>query len=338
MLNTTAVDHPVGTDHRERGDEAVTPANAAAPSRGLVLTAYAALYVIWGSTYLAIRYAVATLPPFIMAGTRFLLAGAILVLWAKWRHGARATKSNWRAAAIAGTLLLAGGNGAVVWAEQRVPSGLAALLVAAMPLWMVLAEWVRPGGRRPRTGVAAGIVVGMSGLILLVGPRSLGGTRIDPVGAAALLFGSLSWAIGSLYSRHADLPANPIFATGLEMLGGGAALIIAAIVAGEWSHFEPSHATAASLGGFLYLVVFGSLIGFTAFAWLLRVSTPAKVSTYAFVNPVVAVLLGWAIAHEPVGPRTIVAAVIIVGAVALITLTGGKPVPASSDCASNTSR
>ena len=317
-------------DARDAPPARVVATKAVAPGRGLVLTAYAALYVIWGSTYLAIRYAVATLPPFMMAGARFLLAGAILVVWAKWRDGARATRSNWRAAAIAGTLLLAGGNGAVVWAEQRVPSGLAALLVAAMPFWMVLAEWVRPGGTRPRAGVALGIVVGMAGIVLLVGPGSLATDRIDPIGATALILGSLSWAIGSLYSRHADLPRNPIFATGLEMVAGGAALWVVALITGEWWHFTPSQASAASVGGFFYLVVFGSLIGFTAFAWLLRVSTPAKVSTYAFVNPVVAVLLGWAIAHESVGPRTVVAAAIIVGAVALITLAAGKTsVPAS---------
>lgn len=299
------------------------------PSRGLVITAFIALYVIWGSTYLAIRYAVDTLPPFMMAGARFLLAGAILVLWAKWRDGARATRSNWRAATIAGGLLLAGGNGAVVWAEQRVPSGLAALLVAAMPFWMVLAEWLRPGGTRPRLGVAVGIVIGMIGIVILVGPGSLAGERVDPAGAGALVFGSLSWAIGSLYSRHSDLPRNPLFATGLEMVGGGAILWVMALVTGEWWHFAPSQASAASVGGFAYLVVFGSLIGFTAFAWLLRVSSPAKVSTYAFVNPVVAVLLGWAIAHEPVGPRTVVAAATIVGAVALITLAAGKRAPAA---------
>lgn len=285
----------------------------------MVLTAYAALYVIWGSTYLAIRYAVQTLPPFAMAGARFVLAGAILAAWAWWREGARATAANWRAATIAGALLLAGGNGAVVWAEQRVPSGLAALLVAAMPFWMVLVDWLRPGGRAPRLAVAIGIAVGMAGIVLLVGPGSLAGDRVDPLGATALVFGSLSWAIGSLYSRHAPLPKSAILATGMEMLTGGVVLLIIAAIAGEYGRLDVAHASRASIAGYFYLVVFGSLIGFTAFAWLLRVSTPARVSTYAFVNPVVAVLLGWAIAHEPVGPRTLVAAAIIVGAVALIT-------------------
>lgn len=306
----------------------LAPAKPAAPSRALVITAYATVYVVWGSTYLAIRYAVQTIPPFLMAGARFLLAGTLLILWSKWRDGARATASNWRAAAIAGTLLLAFGNGAVVWAEQRVPSGLTALLVSSVPLWMVLAEWLRPGGKRPTLGVAVGIAVGMAGIVLLIGPGSLGGERVDPAGAAALVFASLSWAIGSLYSREADLPSNPIFATGMEMFAGGAVLWLGALVAGEWHHFDLAQATTASISGFFYLVVFGSLIGFTAFAWLLRVSSPAKVSTYAFVNPVIAVLLGWAIAHEPVGARTIAAAAVIVGAVALITLAKGKRAPA----------
>ena len=310
-----------------------TQANArnvsGAPSRALVLTAYATVYVVWGSTYLAIRYAVETIPPFVMAGARFLLAGMILILWAKWRDGARATRSNWRAAAIAGVLLLAGGNGAVVWAEQRVPSGLAALLVASVPLWMVLADWLRPRGKRPAIGVVLGVAVGMLGIVLLVGPGSLGGERIDPAGAAALIFGSLSWAIGSLYSREGDLPKNPILATGMEMFTGGAVLWVAALGAGEWHHLDLARASAASVSGFFYLVVFGSLIGFTAFAWLLRVSSPAKVSTYAFVNPVIAVLLGWAIASEPVGPRTIAAAAVIVGAVALITMARGRTTAAA---------
>jgi drug/metabolite transporter (DMT)-like permease len=313
------------TDTTARLPLAAAADRPARPSRAMVLTAYAALYIIWGSTYLAIRYAVETLPPFAMAGARFVLAGGALALWAWGREGARATAANWRAAAIAGTLLLAGGNGAVVWAEQRVPSGLAALLVASMPFWMVLIDWLRPGGKAPRLGVAIGIAVGMAGIVLLVGPGSLAGDRVDPLGAAALVFGSLSWAIGSLYSRRAALPKSAILATGLEMLTGGVVLFVIATISGEWGQLDLARASHASIAGFFYLVVFGSLIGFTAFAWLIRVSTPALVSTYAFVNPVVAVLLGWAIAGEQVGPRTIVAAAIIVGAVALITFAGRKP-------------
>ena len=288
--------------------------------RSLVLAAFATVYVVWGSTYLAIRYAVETLPPFLMAGVRFLLAGAILALWAYWRNGARPTALNWRAATIAGAFLLLGGNGMVVWAELRVPSGLAALLVATMPLWMVIVAWAKPGGRAPKVGVAAGILLGIAGLLLLVGPGSISGSSVDRVGALALTFASLSWAIGSLYSRTAPLPKNAILATGLEMIAGGLLLMLLGTVIGEWGRLDMSHTTSASILGFFYLVVFGSLLGFTAFAWLIRVSTPARVSTYAFVNPVVAVFLGWAIAHEPVSRMTIIATVVIVAAVALITL------------------
>ena len=288
--------------------------------RSLVLAAFATVYVVWGSTYLAIRYAVETLPPFLMAGVRFLLAGAILALWAYWRDGARATATNWRAASIAGAFLLLGGNGMVVWAEQRVPSGLAALLVATLPFWMVIVAWAKPGGRAPKLGVAAGILLGIAGLLLLVGPDSISGQAVDRTGAVVLTLASLSWAIGSLYSRTAPLPTNAILATGLEMIAGGVLLILLGTATGEWSRLDMSHASSASIVSFFYLVIFGSLLAFTAFAWLIRVSTPARVSTYAFVNPVVAVFLGWAIAHEPVSRMTVIATVVIVAAVALITL------------------
>ena len=302
-----------------------TTSGSPAP-RSLVLVAYATVYLVWGSTYLAIRYAVETLPPFLMAGARFLLAGAILALWSYWRDGARATRTNWRAATIAGAFLLLGGNGMVVYAEQRVPSGLAALLVATMPLWMVIVAWVKPGGRAPEIGVAGGMLLGIAGLLLLVGPSSVSGQSVDRWGAIVLTLAALSWAIGSLYSRTAPLPANPIFATGLEMIAGGVLLLILGTVVGEWGRLFTTHASTASVIGYFYLVVFGSLIGFTAFAWLIRVSPPSRVSTYAFVNPVVAVFLGWAIAHEPVTRMTVIAAAVIVAAVALITMasTSGK--------------
>jgi drug/metabolite transporter (DMT)-like permease len=303
---------------------AETTASSSSAPRWLVLAAFATVYVVWGSTYLAIRYAVQTLPPFLMAGVRFLLAGLMLALWSYWRHGARATATNWKAASIAGALLLLGGNGMVVWAEQRVPSGLAALLVATMPLWLVIVAWAKPGGRAPTLGVAGGILLGITGLLLLVGPGSVAGAPVDRIGAIALTFASLSWAIGSLYSRTAPLPKDAILATGLEMIMGGVMLIVLGTVLGEWGRLSSAHPSAASITGFFYLVVFGSLIGFTAFAWLIRVSTPTRVSTYAFVNPVVAVFLGWAIAHEPVTHMTVIATVVIVAAVALITLASGS--------------
>ncbi|HJZ87625.1 MAG TPA: drug/metabolite exporter YedA [Polyangia bacterium] len=295
-------------------------AGAVAPARARVLVAFALVYVVWGSTYLAIRYAVATLPPFLMAGSRFLLAGSALYTWARLRGAAPPSGANWRATAIIGGLLLLGGNGSVVWAEQRVPSGLAALLVATVPLWMVVMEAIR---RRTRPGlpVVAGVLLGLAGLAILVGPDQLAGSRRpDPLGAAVLGLASLSWAVGSLYSRHAPLPAAPLLGTAMEMLCGGALLVVAGLATDEAGQLAVAHVAPSSLWALGYLIVFGSLVGFTAYTWLLRVSTPARVSTYAYVNPVVAVLLGWAIGGEALGARTLLAAAVIVAGVVLITM------------------
>lgn len=294
-------------------------------SRARVIAGFAAVYVLWGSTYLAMSWAIETIPPFYMAALRFLIAGAVLYAWARARGDAPPTRTHWRSAAVVGALLLVTGNGLVVWAEQRVPSGLASLLVATMPLWMVLLDWMRPAGRRPTPATIAGIALGLAGLGVLVGPGTmLGHGGIDPLGAGVLVAASLSWAAGSLYSRRAPLPRSPFLGTAMEMLAGGAMLVVVAIAVGERAPVDPraiSLRSAASLG---YLVVFGSLVGFTTYLWLLRVASPARVSTYAFVNPVVAVFLGWALASEPITPRTMVAAAVIVGAVALITTGQGR--------------
>src|SRR5262245_34020000 len=286
---------------------ALVRAAEAAPSRARVALAFVLVYVLWGSTYLAIRFAVATLPPFLMAGSRFLVAGGLLYAWAR-EHGAPPpSRTNWRAAAVVGSLLLVGGNGSVVWAEQRVPSGLAALLVATTPLWMVMLDSLR---RRilPAQSVILGILLGLAGLAILVGPDQLAGSRRpDLAGAAALGFASLSWALGSLYSRDAPLPSAPLLGTAMEMVCGGAAMLVLALVTGEPAQLSPAHVAPSSLWAFAYLVVFGSLVGFTAYTWLLRVSTPAHVSTYAYVNPVIAVFLGWGLGGEPLGARTLVA-------------------------------
>lgn len=294
-------------------------------SRARLLAAFAALYVIWGSTYLFIRFAVETLPPFIMAGGRFAVAGAILYAWARFRGGATPTRAEARSAAIAGLFLLLGGNGAVVWAEQRVPSGVTALLVATLPVWLVLLDWVRPGGLRPRAGVFAGLALGLAGLALLVGPGTLASDRADPVGAGVLIVGSILWATGSLYVRHAPRPSSAVVANAVQMLAGGAALLAVGTAAGELSRLDLAAASARSLLSLLYLVVAGSLIGFTAYTYLLRVSTPARVSTYAYVNPIVAVFLGWAFAGEQVTGRTFMAAAVILAGVAIITLAGEPP-------------
>jgi drug/metabolite transporter (DMT)-like permease len=291
--------------------------------RGRLIAAFAAVYVIWGSTYLAIRYAIATIPPFLMAGTRFVASGAVLYAWARARGGEAPSRAVWRAGAITGLVMLFGGNGGVVWAEQRVPSGITALLVAVVPLWMVLMEWLRPGGRRPHSAVFVGLVLGLVGIVLLVGPGAIvGHGNVDTIGAATLMFASVSWAAGSIYSRHAARPSSAVMATALQMLTGGVVFLIAALVTGELARFDIHRVTLPSALGFSYLVTFGSLVGFTAYVYLLRSTTPAKAATYAYVNPVVAVILGWAIAGEPISWRTLVAAAVILAGVAIITIKG----------------
>jgi drug/metabolite transporter (DMT)-like permease len=232
----------------------------------------------------------------------------------------RPTRVEWRSTAIVGAALLAGGNGGVVWAEQYVPSGVAALLVATVPFWMVLLEWLRPGGERPTGGVVAGLVLGFVGLMLLVGPGEWAGGGVNLLGAGALMLATLAWASGSIYSRGARLPAAPLLTTGMEMLAGGALLTLMGLATGEWATIDVGAVTGRSLAALGYLIVFGSLVGFTAYVWLLGVAAPAKVSTYAYVNPVVAVLLGWALAGEPLTARVVVAVAVILGAVAVITL------------------
>jgi drug/metabolite transporter (DMT)-like permease len=296
--------------------------HTAPASRAQIVAAFAAVYVIWGSTYLAIQFAIQTLPPFLMAAVRFLVAGAIVYAWARWREGASTgTRSEWGQSAVVGGFLLLGGNGAVVWAEQRVPSGVAALLVATVALWMVGLEWARPNGTRPTLPVIGGVLLGLVGVGVLVGPQQLvGGGAVDAVGAAALIAGSLSWAVGSLASRSPRMPRSVMLGTGMQMLAGGVMLLVAGLLRGEGVDIRWHEMTAESLAALAYLVVFGSLVGFTAYIWLLGHVSAASVSTYAYVNPVVAVLLGWALAGEPITARTLVAGGVIVAAVALITV------------------
>ncbi len=281
-----------------------------------IALALGTVYVIWGSTYLAIRFAVETLPPFYMAGTRFLVAGAILYGWRRAAGFSRPSASQWRAATIVGGLMLLGGNGGVVWAEQWVESGTAALIVAAVPLWMVVLDWLRPGGRAPAPAVWLGILVGLGGVALLLGGPQTGPNHL--VGWIVLVLASVAWAAGSLYSRTATLPA-PLLATGMQMLAGGALLMLAGTLAGELGRVDPAAFSRRSVLALAYLVVFGSLLGYTSYVWLLRVTPPALASTYAYVNPVVAVFLGWLLAGERLTARVLLASAIIVGGVALIT-------------------
>jgi drug/metabolite transporter (DMT)-like permease len=287
--------------------------------------AFAAVYLLWGSTYLAIRFAIDTLPPFLMAGTRHLTAGLLLYLFLRARGAPRPDWRHWRTAAAIGAMLLLGGNGLVTWAEKRVPSGLAALIVSSVPIWMALLDGVQRR-RRPGLAVIAGLVLGLGGIAILVVPGRFGGNgRVDLVGAGALLAAAISWATGSLYARRARLPASTLTATAMEMIAGGVLLWGTGLLLGEGGRFEAAAVSARSVVSLGYLIVCGSLLGFSAYVWLLKVSTPARVSTYAYVNPIVAVLLGALLAGEALTPRVALAAAVIVGAVALIISSRAKP-------------
>jgi drug/metabolite transporter (DMT)-like permease len=283
-----------------------------------VIAAFAAVYIIWGSTYLAIRFAIETLPPFLMAGTRFTIAGLLLHTWGRLRGGAAPSRAHLLPSLALGALFLMLGNGGVVWAEQRIPSGLAALLVAVTPAWTVLFEWAH-GGSAPGLRTIAGLAAGLAGVGLLVAPSDLGGARIDLAGAAACLLSSVSWSLASVRSRSVRLPSSPPIASSLQMLAGGGLLLLVGLATGEPATVNLAGASTRSLLAVAYLIVFGSLVAFTAFTWLLRVSTPSRVATCAYVNPLVAVLLGWAFAGERLGTRSLVAAAAIVLGVVLIT-------------------
>ena len=286
-----------------------------------VWSALAVVYLVWGSTYLAIRFAVETTPPFLMAAARFIVSGGCLLVWRRAAGDAKPTLLEWRNAAIIGIFLLVGGNGGVVWAAQFIPSSLSALLVATVPLWMVLMDTLRPGGERPGFKSALGILIGFCGAAFLIGWSAGNAGGMNLAGAAAVVLASILWAIGSLYGRAAPLPSSPLLATGMEMLSGGIAQIFIAIALGEWSSFDPAAVSQRSAFALLYLTVIGSC-AFVAYAWLLRVAPTPLVATYAYVNPLVAVLLGYFLADEPMSARTLFAAGLIIGSVVLVSKPG----------------
>jgi len=284
-----------------------------------LVAAFASVYIIWGSTYLAILWVIESIPPLLMAAGRFLFAGALLYAFMRIRGTPRPTGAQWRAAVIAGALMLAGGNGAVVVAEQWVPSGLTALLVAAVPLWLVVLDATIGSRTRPSPRAQLGLLVGFAGVALLVGARGIQeGGALALVGALLVVVGSISWAGGSLYLRTAAKPSSPLLLVAMQMLGGGVVLAVMSVAFGEPADFRLADVTLRSVLALIYLIIFGSLIAYTAYVWLLTVTTPARAGTYAYVNPVIALLLGWAFADEIVGFRSIVAAAIIVGSVVVI--------------------
>jgi drug/metabolite transporter (DMT)-like permease len=289
-----------------------------APRSILIIASFLAVYIIWGSTYYAIRVGLESFPPLLLAGTRHLVAGLLLYLFFR-RTGTKPTRAQWITAAVTGVLMLFGGNGGVSWAEQYVPSGITALLVATVTLWMVLVDWLRPGGHRPSARVLFGIVIGFAGLLVLVGPAHLGNSgRVDPIGAGILVLASLSWACGSLYSKHGTMPSSPLLGAGMQGLCGGAVLWIMGLLGGEGARFHPGHVTLRTWLAIVYLVLFGSCIGFSAYLYILKKSTAARVATYAFVNPIVAIILGWALGGEGLTARTLIAGAVILTAVVLV--------------------
>jgi len=307
------------------------------PTKAALVAGFAAIYIIWGSTYLGIRIAVETMPPFLMAGVRFLVAGGIVAAFIAFTRGFRATRAQWRDNAITGGFLCLGGNGLVSWAEQKIPSGIATLIISAGPVFIVLMDWAvhaffQDGkrGTRPAALTFVGLALGFAGLAILVGPDVLatGVGGLDPWRVLGLLAATLLWGVGMLYMRYASNPAEPFTASGIQMICGSGWLLLASLASGELAHFAPAAITTRSLIAWSYLVVFGSLIGFSTFTWLMKHSTPARVSTYAYVNPVVAVFLGWLVLHEPVSPRIFVAAGVIIAGVAIITVTKNKKSPA----------
>ncbi len=285
-----------------------------------------AVYLVWGSTYLAIRYVVEEMPPFLSAGTRFLVSGAILVLWQRLHGSPAPTRREWGAATIIGLFLLLGGNGLLAWAEQIIPSGIASLFIGATPLWMALLDTLRPGGIRLSWLTWAGVLAGFAGIALLANPwaNGLDGLHLDPWGVIVLLLAALSWSIGSLYSRKAPLPASPLMGTGMEMLAGSLGLFAFGSLVGEWGQLDLSAITAHSLLGLLYLITFGSLIGFVSYTWLLRNAPTPLVSTYAYVNPLVAILLGAVLGNELVTWRVAISALIILSSVGLINISRAR--------------
>jgi drug/metabolite transporter (DMT)-like permease len=310
----------------------LAPPHTPARMTTLVLLAFAAVYVVWGSTYLAIRIGVESFPPLILAGLRHLAVGLILYPILRRKTGIRPTAANWRAAIVTGALLLFIGNGGLSWAEQTVPSGIASLLVASVSLWLVIVDWLRPGGVKPVPRVVMGLLMGFAGLALLVGPAHLGGSeRVNPLGAAVLVIASLAWACGSLYSKHGGMPSSPMLGVAMQSFAGGVILLLAGLFAGEFRGLHLGTITLRSWLALAYLIVFGSGIGFSAYIYILHKSTAARVATYAFVNPVVALFLGWLIASETITLRTILAAAVILTAVILvITAPHRTPAPVSA--------
>ncbi|MBI5946164.1 MAG: EamA family transporter [Chloroflexi bacterium] len=281
--------------------------------------ALVALYIVWGSTYFGIKVAIETIPPFFHAGVRFLVSGLILVIWQRAAGYDMPTRKQWISTAIIGILLLLGGNGLVSWAEQFIPSGIAALIIGSMPLFLVVAEAIRPHGVKPNWQSIVGLVIGFIGIYVLINPaEAVAGAGLNIYGVAALLSACLLWATGSVYSKSADLPKSSLMTTGAEMLMGSIGLFIVSLVTGELNGWNPAEVSTRSLIGLGYLITIGSIVGFGSYIWLLQNAPISLVATYAYVNPIVAILLGAWLGNEVLESRIWLATAIIIGSVMFI--------------------
>ncbi|WP_175414708.1 EamA family transporter [Nibricoccus aquaticus] len=296
------------------------------PSMTAMVTAFAAIYLVWGSTYLGMHVAIETMPPFLMGAGRFGIAGALLLAWLAATSAAMPTRRQWVENLSVGAVMLVGGNGLVAWSLHYVPSGVAALIIAISPIFFVLIEWGWPGGERPSLLTFVGLALGFGGAAWLAAPweNGVGGHAVHVGGLLALVGACVLWPFGSIYAKHLRNPVAPFMASAVQMIGGGLGLGVVSLLAGEWAGFHLTGVSARSWGAFSYLVLVGSLVGFSTFVWLMKHTTPARASTYAYVNPVVAVFLGWLILDEHVDARTVWSAAVIIAGVVLITSQKGR--------------
>jgi drug/metabolite transporter (DMT)-like permease len=288
------------------------------PERLRLGLAFFLIYFIWGSTYLAIRYAIETIPPFLMAGTRFFCAGLLLFLIMRLRGAAFPDARQWGQLWITGTFLFLGGNGLVVWAEQYIDSGLAALLVSTLPLWLILLDWLWAGGTKPGRVALIGVGLGMLGTAVLMDPVRIGEDSVDFTAAMMVILASLFWAFGSIHSKRFRQPPSIFISAACQMLGGGLSLLVLGFLLGEHQGFTLSQVSMVSAAGFFYLMIFGSMIAISAYVWLLQNASATSISSYAFVNPVVAILLGWLVADEMLNGRILLGAIVILSGVLLV--------------------
>lgn len=310
-------------------DKPATTANALNSPAGFsfkIPLAFAAVYLIWGTTYMGMAIAVNVLPPFIVASSRYLIAGSLLLGFLLFRGEGFPTWNQWKWSAVIGCCLMVGGNGLVMWGIQEIPSGICAVIIATMPLWMTLFDWLFYQGPRPTWVVAVGLLLGLVGIVLLMGPRELmlGETLLHLPSLVAVICAPIFWSLGSLHSRKADLPNNVFMATGAQMLCGGMVLAIMSFCLGELQQFSVGDVTVSSLLAVFYLAIFGSLIAMTAYMWLLKNATASRVSTYTYINPIIAVFLGWLVLNEPITKEMFLAIVMIVSAVAMIVTMGQR--------------